>query len=299
MTSLSTISPLRVASTVNVSRQPLSADASRRGAVVRSGRAPYYAWPMRRTSERQARGILRPERAVSATARHLARDTIDVDTLLVLQQASGNALVARMLAPSVPVMQRESPLAALPPQIELRDLEASFTLPAGKSISSNVKRELRTASATTVTVSMTHATLSVVFRPSVLIDVPYPGQNMLLGSVTYFFETGDVRSSVDVVEGWGEGFIDFTGTARGELADLVTSALAGTPAGTKGYNPVEDPDPMGTVRAVRESFNRLPSTGTSDVSVADIGDVSAGVRLATRDAFHYETGGGLAVDIHA
>jgi hypothetical protein len=99
------------------------------------------------------------------------------------------------------------------------------------------------------------------------------------------------------VRGLGEGFVDARGSARDSISGLITTGLANTPAARRGYNPMTDPNIMGTLQAIANNFTSLPaaSGGASGVGPDEMQRISAGATIALRDGFTEEQDGGGVV----
>ena len=114
--------------------------------------------------------------------------------------------------------------------VSLTAINGSFVLPAGRLLSGTGTAELRTQSDTTITVTITGNELRLSMSPPLYIDAQWPAQNMVLSSVVHQIDTEVTTVDVRTVDDeWGDGMLDFTGTARGTIADTVASIIAHTP----------------------------------------------------------------------
>ncbi len=247
-------------------------------------------------------------------------------SVLRLQRSSGNAAVSALLTARRPrgVLARDPLEGGAAGQVEsatggavsLTSINGSFVLPAGRLLSGTGTAELRTQSDTTITVTITGNELRLSMSPPLYIDAQWPAQNMVLSSVVHQIDTEVTTVDVRTVnDEWGDGMLDFTGTARGTIADTVASIIAHTPlhrsrmrAPTMGsprapaaplppaYNPLQDENPMATIDALILGFNSLPAGGTSDVSARDVSSITAGATLTINDGFEQlENGTGVRI----
>ncbi|UQA62534.1 hypothetical protein [Polyangium aurulentum] len=182
----------------------------------------------------------------------------------------------------------------LPPEVELRQIGLSFTLPEGKNLTRTLTRELRTESETVVSLRVSPEKLELCCSPAILIDAQWPAQNMLLGGASVRFADAQIEVTVAPVDGLAEGILDFTATAQKEISALITAGLEGTAAMTPGYNPFTDRALLATLDAISANFERQPSNGVSDVTTTDLGKVCVEATIALRKAFsHAAEGAGL------
>lgn len=183
----------------------------------------------------------------------------------------------------------------VPSGVDLQALRLSFTLPKGKVLQGNWQSETRTSSASRVTLEVTPTQLRVWCNPGIHIDAQWPVQNMTLGGATYDFRTASTGVSVWLVRGLGEGFVDCTGTARESVTSLIAGGLRGTAASRPGYDPMGDPNIMGTLNAIASNFSSLPSSGEGGgVTTDDMLQASAGATIALKDGFsRAEDGSGV------
>ena len=99
--------------------------------------------------------------------------------------------------------------------IGLQSIDGSFTLAAGKVLSSDWTRVVKTAEAATVSVQIRSDKIALTIANGIYIDTQWPCQNMRLYGVTHTFATNETTADVRTVDDdWGDGIIDVTGTAR-------------------------------------------------------------------------------------
>jgi hypothetical protein len=208
--------------------------------------------------------------------------------------------------------------------IGLKSIEGSFELPAGKILSSDWTRTVKTAETAHVSVQITSDKIVLSIGSGVYIDAQWPCQNMRLYSVTHTFATNQTTADVRTVDDeWGDGMIDVTGTARSSIAELVTKVIAGTPLdrmrnfpklppadprapaptpqgppGPTGsgsdimpiYDPLADIRPTETLEALAANFAALPGGG-GDVGKGDMSKISVGATISVNNGFEQVEGG--------
>jgi hypothetical protein len=184
----------------------------------------------------------------------------------------------------------------VPTEVELGAIGLSFTLGAGKNLSRNWQRELRTESESRIRASVSREKLEIGFNPPLLIDAQWPAMNMQIGGVTLDFATSRTMVSIGSIHGVTEGLIDFSEDAKKEIGALITSGIAGTAMAQPGYNPMKDPCIISTLELIADNFRRQPSSGPGEVKTSDFGDPRIDVRLTTTgDQTFVEEGAGLSV----
>jgi hypothetical protein len=182
----------------------------------------------------------------------------------------------------------------LPPEVELRQIGVSFKLPEGKNLTRTFTRELRTESQTVVSLRVSPERLELCCSPAILIDAQWPAQNMLLGGASVRFADAQIEVTLSAVDGLAEGIIDFTATAQKEITEFIAAGLEGTALMKPGYDPFADRALVATLDAISANFKRQPSSGVSDVSIADLEDVCVEATIALRKAFaHAAEGAGI------
>ena len=187
-------------------------------------------------------------------------------------------------------------LGQLPPVVELRDIGLSFTLPRGKNLSRTWVRELRTELASRVRLRIAEDRLTLRCDPPIVVDALWPGKNMLFGGADVRFADARIEAWVSPIDGPGEGLLDFTEEAKKQIVELIATGLRGTKMASPGYDPMQDETALATLEAIADNFRKAPSSGSSDVSIADLGDPAAEATLALREPFVHEEGGtGLSV----
>jgi hypothetical protein len=187
-------------------------------------------------------------------------------------------------------------LGQLPPMVELRDIGLSFTLPRGKNLSRTWSRELKTELASRVRLKIAEDKLTLRCDPPIVVDALWPAKNMLFGGADVRFSDARIEAWVSSIDGPGEGLLDFTAEAKKQIAEIIAAGLRGTKMACPGYHPMQDEAALATLEAIADNFRKAPSSGTSDVSVADLGDPAAEATFALREPFVYEQDGtGLSV----
>jgi hypothetical protein len=78
----------------------------------------------------------------------------------------------------------------------------------------------------------------------------------------------------------GTGVIDQTATARDEIRNTLRDVLAGTPLATRGYDPLHDPDIVGTAQAIARNWQRRPADPSSHGSASDLHNISGALTVS-------------------
>jgi hypothetical protein len=201
----------------------------------------------------------------------------------------------------------------------LRSAEISFELPAGVSLSSTWKRDVRTQYTTTVTLRASSDKIQATFNSPFYIDAQWPAQNMRLSGVEFDIRSGNTTVDVSLVDDeWGDGFVDYRDEARTEITNVVRSLFSGTqllPAhpqraptmgpprqgpdsqpGANQYNPLTESDPMALLRQIQANFQSLPASGESTLAPEQITRISAGGTVAlTRDIVKLDGNAGVRI----
>lgn len=216
---------------------------------------------------------------------------VEADAVAKTVAAGGQAVVGAR--PAAGVQRQTVDAAGRAGNVDIRSLYVSCNLPAGLIIQGDREKEVRTRTATTLTVRVTADAISIDTSPDIFIDATYPAENMLLYGITYRFASGaiDVRLGRDT-EGWG--FLDYRPEATAKFQEIVRSGLAGTPAAQRNYNPMTDPNPMSTLQAIADGFARQPTGGGAAVRPAQLTRPGAGGTVVTRSAVDVGDGNGRA-----
>ncbi|TKD06440.1 hypothetical protein E8A74_19680 [Polyangium fumosum] len=186
-------------------------------------------------------------------------------------------------------------LGQLPPGVELRDIGLSFTLPRGKNLSRTWTRALRTELASRVRLRIAQDRLTLRCDPPIVVDALWPAKNMLFGGADVHFSDARVEAWVSSIDGPGEGLLDFTGEAKKQIVEIFAAGLRGTKMAVPGYDPMQDETALATLEAIADNFRSAPSSGKSDVSIADLGDPAVEATLVLRAPFvHEQNGTGLS-----
>lgn len=184
----------------------------------------------------------------------------------------------------------------LPAEVELREIALSFKLPKGKNLSRTWTREMRTEVESAVTLRVSADRLSVRCAPPLLIDALWPAKNMVFSGATLQFAGAQLELLLVPVSGAAEGLVDFTAEAANQIIALLRAGLTGSAMAAAGYNPFIDAAVLETLSAIAAKFQRQPASGTTDVTTADLGDVSAEATISLRAAFaHAEDGSGVSL----
>jgi len=256
-----------------------------------------------------------------------------------VQRQAAAAVEPARTPPGDPVVQRDPIPGGVGGQLAgatggalgLKSIEGSFTLPAGKVLSSNFKRVLKTTTSNIVTVQISSDQVSLTISNGIYIDAQWPCQNMRVFNITHRFATNETTSDVRLADDeWGDGFIDVTGTARSEIAATIGTIIARTPLDRKrlrppdpslgdtrsppqpqtgplvppgaappnapAYDPFADADPKATLDALVDNFKAMPSEGESEVKAEDLGKLSVGATVLVNHPFEQvEAGTGLRI----
>ena len=243
--------------------------------------------------------------------------------------------VQREHTAEVPVVQRDSipggvggqASAATGGAVGLQSIDGSFTLAAGKVLSSDWTRVVKTAESALVSVQVRSDRIVLTIANGIYIDAQWPCQNMRLYSVTHTFGSNETTADVRTVDDeLGDGMIDVTGTARSSIAETVGTIIAktaldrkrqfpGTPVlDTRGpltgqgpparggaadllpaYDPLADPNPQETLQALVTNLQAMPGGG-GDVGAEDVSSISAGATIVVNRQFEQvENGTGLRI----
>jgi hypothetical protein len=184
----------------------------------------------------------------------------------------------------------------MPAEVELSSIGLSFTLGAGKNLSRNWQRELRTESESRFRSTVTRDSLEISFSPPILIDAQWPAMNMQLGGIKLEFSTGRTTAFLGAIHGITEGMIDFSDDAKKEIGALITTGVKGTAMAQIGYNPMQDPHIISTLETLADHFRQQPQEDPTDVEYSDFGAPQIDISLSMKDDFrHIEKNAGLAV----
>jgi hypothetical protein len=214
--------------------------------------------------------------------------------------------------------------------VGLRSIEGSFVIPGGKLISGTFSRRVSTTSATQVSVQITSQKAVISFSAPIYIDAQWPVQNMAVHSITHTFVDNATTSDVRLVDDeLGDGFIDQTSTARASLGETVGQIIRRTvvdrartrpdpvpptytssdrptgqgpppyfghneapPALAGPYDPLQDPDPQGTLAALAANLGAMPSEGEHDeISAAELSRLTVGATITVNKGVEQLDGG--------
>jgi hypothetical protein len=245
-------------------------------------------------------------------------------------------VVQREREAGMPTVQRDpipggvggSTSAATGGAVGLQSIDGSFTLAAGKVLSSGWTRVVKTAESALVSVQIRSDKIVLTIANGIYIDAQWPCQNMRLYSVTHTFGSNETAADVRTVDDeWGDGMIDVTGTARSSIAETVGTIIAKTALDTKrqfpvapaldtrgpltgqgpptprggasdllpAYDPLADTNPQETLRALVTNLQAMPGGG-SNVGAEDVSKVSFGATFVANRLFEkVENGTGLRI----
>jgi len=194
-----------------------------------------------------------------------------------------------------PMVRRQTIAESLPEGVDLTRVFFSFELPEGTALSDDWNDTSTTAD-TTVEVAITPTALVVSFSPGLLVDMQFPLTNLTINSVTHTFASGATTADVSPSDAW------FAGDARSTMTGKVDAALRGTRMADAGYDPLTDPDPAETARAIGENLRTMASSGGGGATPhmsnfragADI-NVGTPIRVAGDDGAALRIGGSISV----
>lgn len=206
--------------------------------------------------------------------------------------------------------------------VGLTEIHGSFTIPGGLLLSGTAARHVRTTEPTTVTARVSSTDVTLHFSPAIFVDAQWPAQNMRIYRITHTLSDNVTATDVRLVDDeWGDGFVDMTGTARENVSatvgqiirqTLLHRARTRTPGGHEAptmqappprpplaptYDPLADPDPQGTIRALAANVASLPSEGERDeVAAAQVTDLSVGATIVVNRAVQQvDDGAGIRI----
>ncbi|MCA9545101.1 MAG: hypothetical protein KC613_11945 [Myxococcales bacterium] len=185
----------------------------------------------------------------------------------------------------------------LPEGVRLDGVGIGFTLPKGLVLHEGDGATLSTEFATGVTAEVSRGALSFGLSPHVHINATWPATDMNLTHLAWDFASGtpQVHLYADS-DSWG--FLDYSDRAREALGGRLRDAVQGTAMAQAGYDPFQDPDLLGTLRAVGANFSRGPTVGEKADDAEGPGAEDA-QRLRAHARFTLERGyehEGLSVD---
>jgi len=198
--------------------------------------------------------------------RLLGRDTgqRSSDRALQRQMTSGEAPM------SVPATEGVTPASPIPEGVRPTGASLSFTLPGGTQLRGGWTINVYTSDLTIVTLRISPRGLEVSFTPDLYIDILGPA-NLTWSGLTYDFASASV-TSVSLRDALVPTGGAMQPTARSDIASFLNSVIAATRIAAPGYDPLTDPDVMGTLNSVKDNWTRLPPTG-SEVTPRDIRNV--------------------------
>jgi len=215
--------------------------------------------------------------------------------------------------------------------VGLRSIEGSFVLPAGKILSSGAAAVVKTTDPNTIRIQISSNQVVFSMDYGLYIDAQWPAQNMRLFKVTHrFADNGTTADLRTVDDEWGDGFIDVTKTAEASIATTIATIISRTavdrarlrppepsldtrrPPGPQtaptppqggafgnlvsAYDPLKDPNPEETLKALITNLQAMPSDGSSDVGAEDISKISFGATIVVNKGVEkIEDGTGLRI----
>ncbi len=184
--------------------------------------------------------------------------------------------------------------------VDVKQVFVSFGLDQGKVVASVDGTDFVTKHASRMTLVVTPRTVELRCSPFIWLDASWPAANMNWYGVTYDLASKTAHASVS--KGSGHGFVDYTADAARALEKKVLEVVAGTPLGTKGYNPMSDANILGTLGGIADNLKSMPTAGgggaAGGVKPADMKSLSAGATIALTKGVHLDHEGG-GVDIPA
>lgn len=165
-----------------------------------------------------------------------------------LHQNRGNAFV-QLVTAHLGQIERQ-----LPGQVELKSVNASFSIPGNRKLTGNWMYAAKTRETTQVWIEVSTTGIRVSLSPGLYLDIDWPGRDAQLSSAGIDFTSGKPFAHVN--DGGGIGMIP----VKGIIADKVTTMLSEATKGTKlgaHYDPTQDPDLKGTLDRVMAGFQKL------------------------------------------
>jgi hypothetical protein len=147
---------------------------------------------------------------------------------------------------------------------------------------------LTTGSRTRIQLRVSRERLEVVMSPPMMVDATFPVRNSSIAGCGWDFTRG--QPVVDVRDA-GTGVVPSTGPVRSRIDGLLRQALAGSPIGRPGYDPLADREIMTHLAALQRAFEALPAAEGASGGPLEIRDPSAGATLAMRAPFVAGSGG--------
>lgn len=175
----------------------------------------------------------------------------------------------------------------VPGELQLDSTSVSFMLP-GQSKLTGGWNPLTTTDPTQVNLSVSATGLSISFWPALLVDAVYPLSNVAWRSLRWDFRTGAV-GGIDVAN--TQIGVPIASVVRGEIDAFIQKLLTGTPLSKAGYQPFQDKDLGGTLKALQSRFATSGSAGgdPGEVGPKDINHVSASASFTTKKAISQGT----------
>jgi len=221
------------------------------------------------------------EPAAQATAQILRAHPDEREQILTwLHQHRGNAFVQQVTA-HLGQVERQ-----LPPQVDLKSVSASFTIPGKRKLGGNWMYAAKTRDTTQVWIEVSTTGIRLSLSPGLYLDVDWPARDAELQSAGIDFASG--KPFAHVADGGGIGMIPLKGTIADKVTHMISEATQGTKLGAH-YDPTHDPDLKGTLDRVMAGFQKLfhsdEQAGPAQkapVNPEEMKHVSAGATVALR-----------------
>lgn len=190
------------------------------------------------------------EPAAASIAQILRTHPTERDEIMTwLQQHRGNAFAQQV---THHLGQVES---AMPAAMELKSVNASFTIPGNKKLGGDWTYAAKTRSATQIWVEVSTTNIRVSMSPGLYLDIDFPGRDVELGGASLDFKTGKAHANVS--DGGGIGVIPLQSFVAGKVTGMIEQAIAGTKLASHNYDPTRDTDLQGTLERVMTGFTKL------------------------------------------
>jgi hypothetical protein len=136
--------------------------------------------------------------------------------------------------------------------------------------------------------------LMLSFSGPLFVNATWPAENAKWRGLTYTFSTSKWArgrvSEIDLwrIPGWTEG--DATGLIKRTILATFHGLIAGTNVNKPGYNPLDDPDPSGTLDQIMANLKKNPRIG--NIGLKDLTGLEAGVSVSLAQAVKRNTAEG-------
>lgn len=189
------------------------------------------------------------EQAAAPTAQIIQAHPEERDQILTwLHQNRGNAFV-QLVTSHLGQIERQ-----LPPQVDLKSVSASFTIPGNRKLTGNWLYAAKTRETTQVWVEVSTTGVRLSLSPGLYLDIDWPGRDAELTSAGIDFAHG--KPFAHVGDGGGIGIMPVKGIIADKVTQMISDATKGTKLGAH-YDPTRDPDLKGTLDRVMQGFQTL------------------------------------------